>query len=53
METVKRSVVAKAYGGEKEGCIGEIQGIFKVSKIILYDTVMIDTVMHLSKPIEM
>ena len=53
MGTVKRSVVARGYGGEKEGCIGEILGTFEVNKIILCDTVTIDTIMHFSKHMEM
>ena len=53
MGTVERSVVARGYGGENEGCIGEILGTFEVNKIILCDTVTIDTIMHFSKPIEM
>ena len=35
MGTVKRSVVARGYGGEKEGYVGEILGTFEVNKIIL------------------
>ena len=53
MGTVERSVVARGYGGENEGGIGEILGTFEVNKIILCDTVTIDTIMHFSKPIEM
>lgn len=53
MGTVKRSMVARGYGGEKEGCIGEILGTFEVNKVILCDTVTTDTIMHFSNPIEM
>lgn len=53
MGTVKRSVVARGYGGEKEGRLVEILGTFEVNKVILCDSVTIDIIMHFSNPIEM